>query len=197
MVHPSTLQKPLTHPFTRSFTVVLPRVLVYKIYANSVSTLMDEFNTQSRVKVPTVFQQSEGSYWLQVAWCTLHIMCSHTTDWGLASLERLKWLELGSKATCSIHAPFLAHLWPTMYWMKWNDVTLSFLSVLSEVIAPCCATILKDLKVPCVWAAKLPRSCLLSSHKKSSHQKPTRLRLLYNVRILPLEREKEHFEELL
>lgn len=43
----------------------------------------------------------------------------------------------------------------------------------------------------CVWAAKLPLSCILSSRRKkrSSHRKPTRVSLLHNLRILPLEKE--------
>lgn len=94
------------------------------------------------------FQRSEGSDCLWAPGCTLHIKCVHTRLQTGASLHWNGWSDwnLGSKDTCSINLPFLRHLRPKMYWTKWNDATLSFLSVLSDVIAPWCPSVIKDLQ---------------------------------------------------
>lgn len=82
--------------------------------------------------------------------------------------QRLKWLELGFKATYSINAPFLRHLWPIKYWIKLYILLISKWGHRS--LLRC--NIQKTSKVPCVWVAKLPLSCFLNARKKAPDRSP-------------------------
>lgn len=134
---------------------------------------MDDFKTQLPVSEGSAFSLSLHSR----TSCTLHTECSHATDWSLTSVKELKWLKLAFTATSSINAPFLRHLRPIMYWMKWNDATFSFLSLLSEVIASHCAAILKDLQgAVCLSCKTSPFMFSQLTQKKAppeAHTRPT------------------------